>query len=56
MVLYSLLSVNTAYNVNFLLHYVLAFLFTWMYARYRSQRLGERPRGVGLHVRLVSSA
>ena len=31
--LYSLLSVNTAYNVNFLLHYVLAFLFTWLYAR-----------------------
>jgi len=31
--LYSLLSVNTAYNFNFLLHYVLAFLFTWMYAR-----------------------
>jgi hypothetical protein len=32
-VLYSLLSVNTAYNTNFLLHYVLAFVFTWMYAR-----------------------
>ncbi len=32
-VLYSLLSVNAAYNANFLLHYVLAFVFTWMYAR-----------------------
>jgi hypothetical protein len=33
LVLYSLLPVNTAYNANFLLHYVLTFLFTWMYAR-----------------------
>ncbi|HEV8068041.1 MAG TPA: YfhO family protein [Planctomycetaceae bacterium] len=32
-VLYSLLSVNSAYNANFLLHYVLAFVFAWMYAR-----------------------
>jgi hypothetical protein len=32
-VLYALLSVNSAYNANFLLHYVLAFVFTWMYAR-----------------------
>ncbi len=32
-VFYSLLSVNAAYNANFLLHYVLAFVFTWMYAR-----------------------
>jgi hypothetical protein len=32
-ILYSLLSVNAAYNANFLLHYVLAFVFTWMYAR-----------------------
>lgn len=33
LVFYSLLSVNTAYNANFLLHYILAFVFTWMYAR-----------------------
>jgi hypothetical protein len=32
-VLYALLPVNTAYNANFLLHYVLAFVFTWMFAR-----------------------
>ncbi len=32
-VLYSLFSVNAAYNANFLLHYVLAFVFTWLYAR-----------------------
>lgn len=31
--LYSLLNVNTAYNVNHLLHYLLAFFFCWMYAR-----------------------
>lgn len=30
---YGLLSVNTAYNVNHLLHYVLAFVGTWMYSR-----------------------
>ena len=32
-VLYSLFSINTAYNINHLLHYVLAFVFTWLYAR-----------------------
>jgi hypothetical protein len=32
-VLYSLLSVNAAYNANFLLHYVLAFVFMWLFAR-----------------------
>jgi hypothetical protein len=31
--LYRLFSVNAAYNGNHLLHYVLAFVFTWMYAR-----------------------
>src|SRR5579859_2089323 len=31
--LYRLLSVNSAYNWNHLLHYVLAFVFTWLYAR-----------------------
>jgi hypothetical protein len=30
---YRLFSVNAAYNGNHLLHYVLAFVFTWMYAR-----------------------
>jgi hypothetical protein len=30
---YTTLDVNTAYNVNHLLHYVMAFLFCWMYAR-----------------------
>jgi hypothetical protein len=30
---YSTLDVNTAYNAVHLLHYVMAFLFTWMYAR-----------------------
>lgn len=31
--LYPLLDVNTAYNANQLLHYVLAFVFAWMLAR-----------------------
>ncbi len=31
--LYSLLPINLAYNVNHLLHYLLAFAFTWLYAR-----------------------
>ena len=30
---YTTLDVNTAYHVNHLLHYVMAFLFCWMYAR-----------------------
>ncbi|MBT6493646.1 MAG: hypothetical protein HOL01_03740 [Planctomycetaceae bacterium] len=30
---YSTLDVNTAYNAVHLLHYMMAFLFTWMYAR-----------------------
>jgi len=33
LLLYSQLDVNTAYNVNHLFHYVLAFVFTWLYAR-----------------------
>jgi hypothetical protein len=33
LVAYRLLDVNTAYNAVQLLHYVLAFVFTWMYAR-----------------------
>lgn len=32
-VLYGLLPINAAYNVNHLLHYVLAFIFVWLYAR-----------------------
>ena len=31
--LYRWLNVNTAYNVNLIVHYVLCFIFTWMYAR-----------------------
>lgn len=41
---YSLLDVNTAYNAVQLLHYVLAFVFTWMYAR----RLNLSPAAAGL--------
>ena len=33
LLLYPTLELNTAYNVNHLLHYVLAFMFTWLYAR-----------------------
>jgi len=33
LLLYGLLDVNTAYNANQLLHYVLAFVFTWLLAR-----------------------
>ncbi|MGH7202504.1 MAG: hypothetical protein ACREJB_18000, partial [Planctomycetaceae bacterium] len=33
LLLYSTLDLNTAYNINHLLHYVLAFVFTWTYAR-----------------------
>jgi len=33
LLLYSTLGVNTAYHTSHLLHYVLAFVFTWMYAR-----------------------
>jgi hypothetical protein len=32
-VLYGVLPVNAAYSVNHLMHYLLAFVFTWMYAR-----------------------
>ena len=32
-VLYSIFSINTAYNANHLLHYLLAFGFAWLYAR-----------------------
>ena len=31
--LYALLDVNTAFNANIILHYVMAFSFTWMFAR-----------------------
>ena len=31
--LYTLLPINLAYNVNHLFHYLLAFAFTWLYAR-----------------------
>jgi hypothetical protein len=30
---YSLIGINAAYNANHLLHYLLAFVFTWLYAR-----------------------
>lgn len=33
LLLYGTLDVNTAYNVNQLVHYVLAFVFTWLLAR-----------------------
>lgn len=33
LLLYSTLDVNAAYHASHLLHYVLAFLFTWLYAR-----------------------
>ncbi len=38
---YRLLDVNAAYQANQLLHYVLAFLFTWLYAR----KVGLEPGG-----------
>jgi hypothetical protein len=41
---YRLLSVNAAYNGNHLLHYFLAFVFTWMYAR----AIGLSPWSSGL--------
>ena len=44
LILYSLLPVNGAYNANFLLHYVIAFVFTWMYAR----AIGLEASGSGL--------
>jgi hypothetical protein len=43
-VLYRFLSVNSAYNWNHLLHYVLAFVFTWLYAR----AIGLSPWSSGL--------
>jgi Bacterial membrane protein YfhO len=33
LLLYAFLPVNAAYNVNHLLHYLLAFVFAWLYAR-----------------------
>ena len=33
LLLYRTLGVNTAYNVNHLVHYAIAFLFTWLYCR-----------------------
>lgn len=48
LLLYSTFSVTTAYGVNHLLHYVLAFVFTWLYAR----RLGLSITG-GLFAGLV---
>ena len=44
LVLFSLLPVNAAYNASQLLHYVLAFVAVWAYAR----RLGLRNWGAGL--------
>ncbi|HEV7999562.1 MAG TPA: hypothetical protein VGP63_06770, partial [Planctomycetaceae bacterium] len=32
-IFYRLFAVNTAYNANHLLHYILALVFTWLYAR-----------------------
>jgi hypothetical protein len=40
-ILYSLLEVNTAYNANHLLHYIAAYIFTWLLAR----RFGVGPTG-----------
>lgn len=44
LLLYRLLNVNAAYNAIQILHYALAFVFTWMYAR----RLDLSPAGAGL--------
>lgn len=44
LVLFPLLELNTAYSANLITHYVLAFVFTWMFAR----RLGLAPLGAGL--------
>ncbi len=44
LLLYRLLEVNAAYNINHLLHYVLAFCFTWLLAR----RLGLGFAAAGL--------
>ncbi len=43
-ILYRLLDVNVAYNVNHVLHYLLAFFFAWMYAR----RIGLSSWSAGL--------
>ncbi|MFO1091951.1 MAG: YfhO family protein [Planctomycetaceae bacterium] len=44
LLLFSLLPVNTAYNANQLLHYVLAFVATWLFAR----RMGLAGWGAAL--------
>ena len=44
LVLYRVLSPNAAYNANIIIHYALAFWFTWLYAR----RLKLSPVGAGL--------
>jgi hypothetical protein len=41
---YRLFAINSAYNGNHLLHYVLAFVFTWLYAR----AIGLSPWSSGL--------
>jgi hypothetical protein len=41
---YRLVAINSAYNGNHLLHYVLAFVFTWLYAR----AIGLSPWSSGL--------
>lgn len=42
--LYFALDLNTAYNASQLLHYILAFVFTWLFAR----RIGLAPWGAAL--------
>ena len=42
LILYSSFSVNTAYNIGHILHYVLAFVMTWLMARrYAVSRIGS---------------
>lgn len=48
LVLYRLLDVNTAYNLNHLLHYAIAFGFAWLFAR--SVGLGKLAAGFAAFV------
>lgn len=44
LLLFPLLDLNTAYSANLITHYILAFIFTWLFAR----RLGCAPLGAAL--------
>jgi hypothetical protein len=44
LLLYWLADVNTAYNANFILHYIVGFVFAWLYAT----RVGLSPVAAGL--------